>query len=192
MQKDLSENHKIEDVAATRSATAASVTENIEGTPEETQSDRALYQSRTLQSGYPTSQRRLALLPSYPLGGKDMRPALLLLANVPNVDRNHLEEQSFRGAVCPFSLREHWFDETINSFMVQLYKEIFVEPSRRWNIDDYIIDYNLSRLRTCMVKYTEQTGRPAMSSLDELPMALEFYLQIDGQLVIVLVVLFPL
>ncbi len=32
-----------------------------------------------------------------------------------------------------------------------------------------------------MNKYTEQTGRPAMLSMNELPMALEFFLQIDGQ-----------
>jgi hypothetical protein len=165
-------------------AAGSAATFNVEGTPEEAQNgpSASLYQPRTIRPGSGTSARRLELLPSYPLGGKDKgRRTLLLLANVPNVDRDDMEEKSFRGALCPFTLKQHQFDDTIDSFFIQLYREMFDEPNRRWNLDKSIIDYNLSRLRTCMNKYTEQTGKPAILSLNELPMALEFYLQFDGQ-----------
>jgi len=141
------------------------------------------YQPRTFRLSSVTSERRRALLPAYPLGKFDTRPTVLLLANVHNVDREQLEMQSYSGGMgfCPFELQAQRVLDPIDSFMMDFYQNLYILPSQRWNINLGLIDYNLLRMRKCMEKYTQQTGVPALLSLDELPMALEFYLQMDGK-----------
>lgn len=141
----------------------------------------AVYQPKTFRPDSVKSARRHALLPAYPLARNAQRRALLLLPNVANVDREELEKQSYCGGVCLFQFKLYGQVTPINCFMGDFYQSIFVESGRRWNIDYSIIDFNLCRLRTCIEEYTAQTREPAMLSFDEYPMALEFYLQIDGK-----------
>jgi hypothetical protein len=145
----------------------------------------AAYQSRTIRPGTINSERCVGLLPAYPLARSDQhRRVLLLLSNVPNVDRDQCEEESFCGGngVCPFEFKQHRYIEPIDSFMMDLYQNLFIEPSQKWKIHYSLIDYNLSRVRNCMQLYTKQTKEPAISSLNELAIVLEFFLQMDGKI----------
>lgn len=143
------------------------------------------YQARTIRLNSISSQRRADLLPAYPLASSSHHTAqtLLLLSNVINVDREKCEQESFCGGhgVCPFEFKQHRYVEPIDSFMVDLFRELFMETSRRWRIHYSLIDYNLSRLRKCMDIYTKHMGEPAIASMHELPVALEFFLQLDGR-----------
>jgi hypothetical protein len=144
----------------------------------------AKYELRTIRPGSISSQRRAELLPAYPQAANDNhRTPILLLSNVAIVDRGTYEKQSFCGGngVTPYEFRQYGYVEPIDSFMIDLHRDLFIEPSRRWKIDHSIIDYNLSRLRKCMDLYTKQTNEPALLSFNELTLALEFFLQIDGK-----------
>jgi hypothetical protein len=140
-------------------------------------------QLRTIRPGSISSQQRIELLPAYPRANSNSR-VLLLLSNVANVDRDACEQRSFCGGngVCPYEFRQYSYVESIDSFMIDLYRDLFIEPSRLWKINHSIIDYNLTRLRKCMDLYTKQTNEPALASLNELTLALEFFLQIDGKI----------
>ena len=61
------------------------------------------------------------------------------------------------------------------SFMSELYHRFYSNLQRRWHIDLPIIDYNLARLK----KLAEQ--HQFRFTFDDFPLALEFYLQMDGQ-----------
>jgi hypothetical protein len=140
----------------------------------------AAYQPCTLRPRSINSLRRLEILPAYPLAKNDKtRRVLLLLSNVLNVNRNQFESESH--GFCPFEFKEHRYVEAVDSFMIDLYRDLFIEPSQQWKIPYSLIDYNLTRLRKCMQMYTKQTNEPALLSLNELPIALEFFLQIDGK-----------
>ena len=142
------------------------------------------YQARTFRSGSNNTQRRAALLPAYLLPKTNTHHRVLLLSsNVPGIDRDSCEKQSNGGGygVCPFEFKQYRFVESVDTFMMDFYRDLFIEPSRRWKIHYALIDYNLSRLRTCMQLYTQQTRQPALLSFQELPVALEFFLQIDGK-----------
>jgi hypothetical protein len=148
------------------------------------------YQPRTLKPSDLTSRRRRALLPAYPTHKYDVRPALLLFANVPNIDRDLMASLSYSGdhitmdknlEYCPFTLQLNKQHEFIHSYLIDFYRKLYMETSQRWKIDLSLIDYNLTRLHKAMDKYSKQVGEAAIASIDELPWALEFYLQIDGQ-----------
>ncbi|CAF4286459.1 unnamed protein product, partial [Adineta steineri] len=86
-----------------------------------------------------------------------------------------------------------FIDESINSnfssFFVKLYRDLFVDLSRRLHINNAIIDYNYQRLRKCFDLMThERIGYGLQKNIlhdgDILPIheyavALEFFLQID-------------
>ena len=145
--------------------------------------DSNIYVPKTFRADSVYSQRRADILPAYPLAKADSNRVILLLANVMNVNRDTRENESFCGGhgICPFEFREHHFMDSVESFMIDLYRDLFVGPSRLWKINASLIDYNLSRLRRCMHMYTTQTNESALASFDELSIALEFYLQIDGK-----------
>jgi hypothetical protein len=143
-----------------------------------------IYQPHTFRPGSVNCQRRSKLLPAYPSVKNDTtHRELLLLPNVANINRDKFEQNSFCGGygVCPFEFIQHRYVESVDSFMIDLYRDLFIEPSQQWKIHYSLIDYNLSRLRKCMQLYTEQTKEPALLSLNEWPIALEFFLQIDGK-----------
>ena len=152
------------------------------------------YQPRTLKPNCLTSRRRCALLPAYPTYKHDTRPPFLLLANVANIDRDVLKEFSFPGIgaaalhgneeYCPFKLQVNLQHEYLDSFLIDFHQKLYIETSKRWKINLALLDYNLTRLQQCMTKYSVQTGEAAVAFSEELPTALEFYLQIDGKYVI--------
>ena len=149
----------------------------------------AVYEPHTFRPGSINSQRRLKLLPAYPLANNDPdRSVLLLLPNVALPNRDQLESKSFCGGhgISPFEFVQHRYVDSIDSFMIDLYRDLFIDTGRQWKIPHSLIDYNLSRLRACMHLYTQQTNAPALSSFNEWPMALEFFLQIDGRQTLVL------
>jgi hypothetical protein len=153
--------------------------------PDDVAATGAKYKLRTIRPGSISSQQRTEILPAYSqaANGNHHRTPILLLSNVAIVDRGTYEKQSFCGGngVTPYEFRQYGYVEPIDSFMIDLYRDLFIEPSRRWKIDHSIIDYNLSRLRKCMDLYTKQTNEPALLSFNELTLALEFFLQIDGK-----------
>jgi hypothetical protein len=79
-----------------------------------------------------------------------------------------------------------------SSFFLGKYRELFVDLTRRFHINDAIIDYNYQRLLRCfdlmtnerifygLQNYTCSDGN--VLPIDEYAIALEFFLQIDGML----------
>ena len=146
------------------------------------------YQPRTLRLSSRTSQRRRSFLPAYPTHKYDSRPPMLLLANVPNIDRNLMELLSYTGdgeeanlTIAPFKFTLNQHHEFIDSFLNDIYQKLYLHTSQHWKLSPTLIDYNLACLFKCMNKYSKQVGEAAFALLDELPIALEFYLQIDGK-----------
>ena len=86
---------------------------------------------------------------------------------------------------------------TKDSFIGSIYQQLLLDLSMKWNISVPILDYNLARLYQCTKRCLAhlqqqhrqehlqlQTSLPSTATLpmEELASALEFYLQIDGQL----------
>lgn len=156
------------------------------------------YQPRTLKTH---NGMRRAILPAYPpsLSSSNDSVPNLLLANVPGtglMDSFMFDESllasllSFEQGHCrqvnrfdpSFVLsRCHSLDDddddehhTSESFMSDLYHRFYSDLQRRWHIDLPIIDYNLARLK----KLAEQ--HQFRFTFADFPLALEFYLQMDG------------
>jgi hypothetical protein len=73
---------------------------------------------------------------------------------------------------------------THGSFLLDVYDRLYVKMKKRLKINIPTIDFNLIRLRRCINKVAVQRGHlQTMLTIDELPLALEFYLQIDGLLI---------
>ena len=86
-------------------------------------------------------------------------------------------------------------DNRTDSFMISIYRELLHDLSKKWNISIPLLDYNFARLRQCAKTCIEQLQQQqrqeqlqlipsipttATFSIEELPVALQFYLQIDG------------
>ena len=80
--------------------------------------------------------------------------------------------------------------------MISMYQQLLVDLSKKWHISIPLLDHNLARLRRCAKLCLEQLQQRARQeqlqllarlpvtatfSIEELPVALEFYLQVDGQ-----------
>jgi hypothetical protein len=163
------------------------------------------YQIRTLATH---NMARVSLLPLFPmpLSTSSATPHLLL-ANVPSewlsfvqmsialqypfllVDS--LTEPQYarirRYAYPPlfkFELNTDDKSHAGDSFMGFCYEQLYTKTSQQLKVDIPIIDYNLTRLRQCLATVAAQRHHQStMLTIDELPLALEFYLQIDGKLV---------
>ena len=75
----------------------------------------------------------------------------------------------------------------VPSFFLPIYEEYFGDLLKRLNIDMAILDYNYTRLQCCGDIWADERierfkTRPSEIILDqkEFPIALEFFLQIDG------------
>jgi hypothetical protein len=88
------------------------------------------------------------------------------------------------------SSEQHRFAHRPTSLLSLVDEQWFAALSLRWNIDPCVLAYNLGRLQHCTIRCLEQLTRnqawshSSTASLfhrDELAVALEFYLQIDGQ-----------
>ena len=67
------------------------------------------------------------------------------------------------------------------SFLVFFYNEVYLKIKKHLKVDIPIIDLNLMRLHHCINKVAIEHGhQQRMLNIDELPLALEFYLQFDG------------
>ena len=79
--------------------------------------------------------------------------------------------------------------------MSSIYRQLLSDLSTKWNIGIPVLDYNLTRLRQCakqcltqlqqqqrqqQLQFIPHIATTATFSIEELPLALEFYLQIDG------------
>lgn len=82
-------------------------------------------------------------------------------------------------------------DIETDSFLISVYQQCLSDLSRKWKISIPLLDHNLARLhqcvRQCLVVWQATlplnvtTPTTATFSIEELPRALEFYLQIDGR-----------
>ena len=72
------------------------------------------------------------------------------------------------------------------SFLLCFYRNLYIKTKKRLKVDIPIIDFNLTRLRHCIGKVVAQRNlQQRMLDNDELAIALEFYLQIDGKIIII-------
>lgn len=80
-----------------------------------------------------------------------------------------------------------WSDSSCHSsFLLCLYEELYVKIGKRLKLDIPIIDCNLIRLHHCIDQlvtqyYHQQQQQKIIFNMNELPLALEFYLQFDGR-----------
>ncbi|CAF1588844.1 unnamed protein product, partial [Adineta steineri] len=158
--------------------------------------------STTIQPIQPTAiscitkiNNRLALLPAYPSldqASDTDRQDHFLFPNTPRQLLTHEQRRRYENRD-NFPSSFQFIDESINnnfsSFFVKLYRELFVDLSRRLHINNAIIDYNYQRLRKCFDLMTHERidyglQKHTLTDNDVLPIheyavALEFYLQID-------------
>ncbi|CAF1450870.1 unnamed protein product [Adineta steineri] len=141
-----------------------------------------IYQIRTLGQH---NMVRMSILPIFPLrsSSSSSETPQLLLTNVP---LQLLTEEQFariRHQAYPPSFKLVMYTNESNcndSYIWYLYQTLFVQTKEHLNVDKSIINFNLNRLHNCVIKVAEQYGLPYTTlSIDELPLALEFYLQID-------------
>ena len=138
---------------------------------------------------------RLILLPAYPTFDRfgPINRDHLLLANVPRQEltieqRRRRDRHSFHQ---PFAVIDHTVDGAARPFLVCLYQVLYGDLARRFQVDNAILDYNYERLRQCLNIMSQERIRhgllPSMIvgseqlRIDEYPLALEFYLQIDDR-----------
>ena len=139
---------------------------------------------------------RLSLLPAYPTFDRfgPINRDHLLLANVPRREltteqRRRRDHHSFHQ---PFTLIDQSSGITVQPFFVHIYQHMYADLTRRFHVDNAIIDYNYERLRECINIVTQERIRHGLYPanmvgsvqlrIDEYALALEFYLQIDGML----------
>jgi hypothetical protein len=66
--------------------------------------------------------------------------------------------------------------------MWNFHKQIYLNTRKQLKIDMPIIDFNLKRLHECIASVAAHYGYDqTMLTWDEIPLALEFYLQTDGK-----------
>lgn len=138
---------------------------------------------------------RLCLLAAYPTFdrfGSVSRDHLLL----PNVPRRELTTEQQRRRTYhefhqPFTLIDQSADISVRPFFVYVYQQLYEDLGRRCHLDNAILDYNYERLRQCLNVMTQEriqygfcpetvVGSEQMR-IDEYALAMEFYLQMDGQ-----------
>ena len=67
------------------------------------------------------------------------------------------------------------------SYLLHIYETLYMKMKKRLKVDIPVIDFNYIRLRRCISKVvTQRSQQQTMLVIDEMAMALEFYLQIDG------------
>ena len=77
------------------------------------------------------------------------------------------------------SIKTHSSD----SFLLSFYQDLYLKMKKRLKIDISVIDFNLTRLRHCIEQVVIQRDQQqTMLNIDELALALEFYLQFDGNI----------
>lgn len=79
-------------------------------------------------------------------------------------------------------------DNRKDSFLISIYRQCLSDLAQKWKIGIPLLDYNLARLqqfaRQCLALWQQPNAPPPLTAtfpIEELPLALEFYLQIDGR-----------
>ena len=138
---------------------------------------------------------RLLLLPAYPTFDRfgPVNQDHLLLANVPGreLTREQQRRRSHREFHQPFTLIDQSADVSVRPFFVYIHQQLYEDLNRRCYLDNAILDYNYERLRQCLNTMIQERIRYGLTSettvgneqlrIDEYALAMEFYLQIDGQ-----------
>lgn len=140
----------------------------------------------------PYNERRLSILPTYPMPLYGMN-VNLLLANIPNglLSAEQLIHRQPGKYICPFTINNH--DPTMTSFILNQYHKFFVPILQNFKLDLSILDHNYARLQQVieMIRKARLRALPSnklnedpLGNLfdNELPQLLEFYLQIDVDL----------
>jgi hypothetical protein len=110
-------------------------------------------------------------------------------ARLTKEQRRLREHNTFKQSFALMDHRNH--NNHIPSFFLDLYQQLFTDLTRRFHVDDSILDYNYQRLFKCMAIMTDERiqhrfHRNPLGHYEQLPIneygvALEFYLQIDGR-----------
>lgn len=149
--------------------------------------------SKTSSSTY-TNINRLSLLPAFPSLHQQgvvvyRNREHLLLANIPRhrltAEQRCRRQQNMYPLV--YSLIDERSDDNLYpSFLLNLDKQLFADLYCRLQVDKSILDYNYERLLKCLSMMSHERiqrgfqSTPDYLPLHEYPMALEFFLQIDG------------
>ena len=91
----------------------------------------------------------------------------------------------------PFTLIDQSTDISVRPFFAYIYQQLYEDIGRRCHLDNAILDYNYERLRQCLNIMTQERIRYGFYAetvvgseqlrIDEYALAMEFYLQMDGQ-----------
>lgn len=149
------------------------------------------YIPRTLDMN---NHRRVSILPMFPTTFDNSNDHLLLLANVAE-EQLSMEDRRHRRIgqhQCSFHIVECRNPD--DSFMLQQYQTYFGSLLNRLHVDIAILDYNYSRMRSMIRRFSDARQRTINSrtfdlptedrklSEQEHPSMLEFYLQMDVDL----------
>ena len=162
--------------------------------------------------GHVRCRNRRMLLPGFPTSFHDDDHVHLLLANVPGMRGNHYTQnrvKTNRQFICivehrltveekarrhsgafrkPFDLIH--VNNDVPSFFFDEYRRLLDIWTDLWRVDLSILNYNYVRLRRCIdalvneqiIQYKLRPNEVKRLQESEYPIALEFYLQIDGKL----------
>ncbi|CAF1237545.1 unnamed protein product [Rotaria sp. Silwood1] len=137
------------------------------------------------------NQQRLSILPTFPIVHNDNDDSdLLLLANVcpMQLSPTELVRRQHGQYKHAFDIRDPNASET--SFMVQQYQIYYVSILERFNVDLPIVDHNYARLKYVLELFRKARMRTLSANNkrlehtlylkdSEMPLLLEFYLQMD-------------
>ena len=137
---------------------------------------------------------RLSLLPAYPTFDRfgPINRDHLLLANIScsNLTKEQRRRRTYHSFHQPFTLTDEGNDISVRSPFLEVYDDLYGDLTGRFHIDNAILSYNYERLRTCMNIMIQERIRYGLLASDtigmkelrmvEYPLAMEFYLQLDG------------
>ncbi|CAF1557995.1 unnamed protein product, partial [Adineta steineri] len=139
---------------------------------------------------------RLSLLPAYPTFDRfgPINRDHLLLANIScsNLTKEQRQRRTYHSFHQPFTLTDESVHISVRSPFMKIYDELYGDLTKRFQIDNAILDYNYQRLHTCMNIMVQERIRYGLLAMDTIGMkelrlvehalAMEFYLQIDDEL----------
>ncbi|CAF1538664.1 unnamed protein product [Adineta steineri] len=133
---------------------------------------------------------RLSLLPAYPTFDRfgPINRDHLLLANIScsNLTKEQRQRRTYYSFHQPFTLTDQSVHISVRSPFMKIYDELYGDLTKRFQIDDAILDYNYQRLHTCMNIMVQERIRYGLLPMDttgmeelrfvEHALAIEFYL----------------
>ncbi|CAF4063110.1 unnamed protein product, partial [Rotaria sordida] len=139
------------------------------------------------------NQQRLSILPTFPISNNDENNGSdLLLANVSPIQLSPIELARRQAGQyqCAFTIND--LNASATSMMVKNYHIYYLSILERFNVDLSILDHNYARLkdflqlfytaRIRMLRFNKRLQNTSYLKDDEMPLLLEFYLQMDVDL----------